>query len=220
MQVPDGLDPVGRWHYGYTPSKPAVKPHIDMAAAACRALSVLDQARLLAPDSLTCVLWLTGLGMRLKHAELPPLTLSMPAASWTPEGLTAAIDNHIGLYGTSKTYPSELNIRGKGQLATRGTFVAYENLCELDVSYDAGDIIVTVRTHSDAWLPFDLSAAPQQALSDANRPRLVSALHDLATLFGNEPDPGLPTKYAAVSPFNLENARDDLDGEVIATRDW
>jgi hypothetical protein len=221
VQVPDGLDPVGVWYYEFPTSTAAARPELRMASAAASALSVLSPAALLVPKSIRCERWLTTLDNRPEKAAIPPMTLATKDTNWNPADLAVSIRRHLDQHeGASETYPADLEIRGGGYIVSDSDDQVWRNnLCQLNVAYEEGDVIVAVETHSDVWLPFDLEGSPQLALSAANHPRLSAVLRTLASLWGNEPDTGARRKYAVALTYGVENAR-DVDGEVIATRDW
>src|SRR5262245_60772529 len=47
----------------------------------------------------------------------------------------------------------------------------------------------------------------------------VAASRAALGVLGNEPELGPPNKYATVTPYGLDNAR-DVVGDIIATKDW
>lgn len=66
------------------------------------------------------------------------------------------------------------------------------------------DVGVQVATELDVWLPYDVRAAPQRAVSERNRPRLRAALEDLARL-GVAVSTSEATRYAVVDGLHVRN---------------
>ena len=85
-----------------------------------------------------------------------------------------------------------VGFRSTGQ----GAEIRDPQLFRLSAETDAGQLIITLATASDAWLPWDLSGVPQPAVHAVNAPRLASALATVATQLRCTTLPGPLTPYA------------------------
>lgn len=219
MQVPSGLDPVGRWYFAVTCSTVTADALIhEMATALASALEVVETAELLLPEELSCERWLGRQGRKLARADVLPMTIS--TNNLNKSAIESIVRRYLVNQNAVQKFPAELTIRGSGWVFNQTERTEKKlDLCSLRVAYDAGDVIIVLETNSDVWLPYDLQANPQPVLAATNAPRLIDALHALAARFRSEPETGSISKYAVVRPYGLENVR-DVESDVIATADW
>jgi hypothetical protein len=189
-----------------------------MARTLASALEVVEAANLLVPEELNCERWLRKQRRKLARADVLPMMVTVN--SLDERSIESIVRRYLAKKNAAQTFPAELAVYGSGLIVhPTGQPERQRDLCSLSAAYDADDVIITLETYSDVWLPYDLQANPQLALAAANAPRLIDALYALAARFGVDPETGSVTKYAVVRPFGLENVR-DVESDVIATVDW
>ncbi len=115
--------------------------------------------------------------------------------------------------GDTSAGPSSIRFDGNGELVAAGQRRPMRDVVYLRASGFDRHSWVTVATRCDAWLPFDLRGRPQQALSDANAPRLRAALEAIERALG-APGSGESSKFAVSDGYVLHNHVDVCDEPI------
>ncbi|MFG2714996.1 hypothetical protein ACGFX2_31215 [Streptomyces goshikiensis] len=198
--------PVARWSWGETGRE------TDLVREAVRrfllALRVLDRHRLAAPHGGRVAVVVSEAGRRstLLRAELPV----------GAEALVARIKDGLGpgeVGGVDLYAPCD----GLVETGTGGA-EAVEGLFALTAEVSQGYFHVGLTSFSDAWMPFDLRGRAQEAVFAANRPRLATALAEIAEALDLEIDPedatwfGFPTESGVENHYKDDGSASDVWG--------
>ncbi|MFD9413369.1 hypothetical protein ACFWC9_01385 [Streptomyces goshikiensis] len=95
---------------------------------------------------------------------------------------------------------------------------AVEGLFALTAVVSEGYFHVGLTTFCDAWMPFDLRGRAQEAVFAANRPRLATALAEIAEELDVEIDPedatwlGIPTESGVENHYKDDGSASDVWG--------
>ncbi|MFJ3880498.1 hypothetical protein ACIPW5_23935 [Streptomyces sp. NPDC090077] len=126
------------------------------------------------------------------------------------ETLEAGIKKAIG---SSEIGGMTVYVSCDGIAATHdGAGEAVEGWFEVSAEVSDDYFNVDLTTFSDAWMPFDLRGRAQEAVCAANRPRLASALAEIAEALGLDTDPDDATWFGIPTESGVENHFEDDDG--------
>ncbi|MEU8941421.1 MULTISPECIES: hypothetical protein [Streptomyces] len=198
--------PVARWSWGETGRE------TDLVREAVRrfflALRVLDRYGLASPHGGRVAVVVSGAGTRsaLLRAEFPVGAEALVAR--IEDGLARGEVGGVDLYAVCD---GVVETGTGGAEAVEGPFALTTMVCE---EY----FHVGLTTFCDAWMPFDLRGRAQEALFEANRPRLASALAEIAEALDVEIDPedatwfGFPTESGVENHYQDDGSASDVWG--------
>ncbi|MFD8980797.1 hypothetical protein [Streptomyces sp. NPDC059564] len=119
--------------------------------------------------------------------------------AWIKEGIAAGAVGGVNLYASCD-----------GIVVTgAGGGEAVEGLFALTAEVSEGYFNVGLAAFSDAWMPFDLRGRAQESVFAANRPRLASALAEIAEELDVEIDPEDATRFGFSTESGIENHYED-----------
>jgi hypothetical protein len=201
--------PVARWSWGETGRE------ADLVREAVRrflsALRVLDRHRLGTPHGGRVAVVVPEMGRRsiLLRADFPVGALTADFAEAAPfaEALVQQIKESVapGEIGGVELYAPCDGIVVTGT----GGAEAVEGLFALTAEVSEGYFNVGLTAFSDAWMPFDLRGRAQDSVFAANRPRLASALAEIAEELDVEIDPEDATWFGFPTESGIENHSED-----------
>lgn len=198
--------PVARWSWG-EPGR-----ETDLVREAVRrfllALRVLDRHRLAMPQGGRVAVVVSEEGGRgtLLRAVFPVDAEALVAR--IEDGLAPGEVGGVDLYAVCD---------GVVETGTGGA-EAVEGLFALTAVVSEGYFHVGLTTFCDAWMPFDLRGRAQEAVFAANRPRLATALAEIAEELDVEIDPedatwfGFPTESGVENHYKDDGSASDVWG--------
>lgn len=217
----DGIPEIGAWSFHVESGRLADGDELRQSVVATAlAATVLDRAGLLHPQTLRCHSWLRLQNdFPVAESMLPELVMEDQIPLQVEE-IETVVRQFLVSHGIQDAFPRTVVVLGPGEVANlTGDTNSLDRMFDLEVLYDGVGVTVSLATYTDIWMPFDLSARPQQEIAEANAPRLASALRKLGAALQTEVDPAEPTKFAEPVDYGLSNHR-DVDGEIISAVDW
>ncbi|MFD6936989.1 hypothetical protein ACFWAP_12705 [Streptomyces goshikiensis] len=198
--------PVARWSWGETGRE------TDVVREAVRrfflALRVLDRYGLAAPHGGRVAVVVSEAGARsaLLRAEFPVGAEALVAR--IEDGLAPGEVGGVDLYAVCD---------GVVETGTGGA-EAVEGLFALTTMVSEEYFHVGLTTFCDGWMPFDLRGRAQEAVFAANRPRLATALAEIAEALDVQIDPedatwfGFPTESGVENHYKDDGSASDVWG--------
>lgn len=122
-------------------------------------------------------------------------------------GLGAALAEVRALFAS----PLAITLHGRTRLPAPPSEVA--GAIELE-AHLAGRLQIFLKTRSDDWMPYSLTAAPQHETAKENATLLERALRGLEALYGVPLDFDSTTSYANVERYGLRNSV-YANGEIV-----
>ncbi|MFD8980792.1 hypothetical protein [Streptomyces sp. NPDC059564] len=196
--------PVARWSWG----EPGHET--DLVREAVRrflsALGALERYRLGTPHGGRVAVEVPGMGRRgiLLRADFPVGALTADVEALVvriKEGIAAGEIGGVNLYASCD---------GIVETGAGGGEVV-EGLFELTAAVSEGYFHVGLTAFSDAWMPSDLRGRAQEAVFAANRPRLASALAEIAEELDVAIDPEDATWFGFPTESGIENHYEPRD---------
>ncbi len=200
MILQHGNDAVGEWVFWDPVGERARVDALAWALESARAvLNVLDDARLLVPDTAIVV-------FAPSEGRGP---FRRPLAAGDPIGHLRQMlqDEWAG------SVPVSLWIEGSGTLLSPAGETLVRDVVSISASEVAHHGRVLVATRCDAWLPYDLRGHPQAETSGLNAPRLRGALERIEHTLGVHGE-CRRSEITQCDGYTVTN-RFDVDGEPL-----
>lgn len=106
-------------------------------------------------------------------------------------------------------YPASFEVRGNGIVIDKfGSNVTVADVTSIEAQFFGG-AVVDVSTRNYAWLPYTLSAEPQEEVYRYNAPRLENALKEIEIALGVKPSIDDHSGYCRINGYRLDNFGDE-----------
>ena len=200
------------WFETESVSSIGIEEFARLLAMCEKCLSILASQRLLMPtDIILSNVWIyyNELGECADSITSQETNVEFPANG--SKTLTELLLAHVLSKQPEKgfVYPAHFEVRGKGIIIDGfGNNVIVPDVTRIEARF-MGGAVVDVSTRNYAWLPFSLSAEPQEEVYRNNAPRLENALREIEVALGVKGYAENHTEYCRINGYKLDNFGDE-----------
>ncbi|MEV5983998.1 hypothetical protein AB0L85_03170 [Streptomyces sp. NPDC052051] len=198
-------NPVGDWTWELTADSGEIRP-VRAVQTAVTVWNELAKGSLAVPEGKAGIL-VRG-GAKLRDVRLDASGLRLGPDPLAPgSDLAQAVAQAEALDGD---FVLTIRIECPGYWLESGVRHRAEKLFSIQVEvWDGNELVVTLKTYSDAWLTMDTRDREQPEVYAANAPRLAAALESISALLGGAPIPGDENPHAAPSATGFKDLRSE-----------